>query len=74
LNLFAFAKWFEANFRGVGAEQKQVIEQSAKTAIQNLLSFFILNNLFLRKIVTIKKAIQAKFQLFGKDISQRTVF
>jgi hypothetical protein len=58
LNLFAFAKWFEANFRGVGAEQKLVIEQSAKTAIQNLLSFFILNNLFLLKIVMIKKAIQ----------------
>jgi hypothetical protein len=58
LNLFAFAIWFEANFRRVGAEQKQVIEQSAKTAIQNLLSFFILNNLFLLKIETIKKAIR----------------
>jgi hypothetical protein len=58
LNLFAFAIWFEANFRGVGAEQKQVIEQSTKTAIQKLLSFFILNNLFLLKIGTIKKAIR----------------
>jgi hypothetical protein len=39
-------------------EQKQVIEQSAKTAIPELFKQKVFLNLFLLKIVSIKKAIQ----------------
>jgi hypothetical protein len=40
------------------AEQKQVIDFSAKTAIRKLFNLTFLHNLFLLKILAIKKAIQ----------------
>jgi hypothetical protein len=47
-----------SQFPQSGAEQKQVIDNSAKTAIPKLLNSIFHFNLFLLKILAIKKAIQ----------------
>jgi hypothetical protein len=47
-----------SQFPQPGAEQKQVIDFSAKTAIQLFFNSSIRLNLFLLKILAIKKAIQ----------------
>jgi hypothetical protein len=47
-----------SQFPQSGAEQKQVIDFSAKTAIPKLFNSRFLHNLFLLKILAIKKAIQ----------------
>jgi hypothetical protein len=47
-----------SQFPQSGAEQKQVIDFSAKTAIPKLFNSSIWLNLFLLKILAIKKATQ----------------
>jgi hypothetical protein len=47
-----------SQFPQPGAEQKQVIDYSAKTAILKLFNSIFLRSLFLLKILAIKKAIQ----------------
>jgi hypothetical protein len=47
-----------SQFPQPGAEQKQVIDFLAKTSIQKLFNSTIWLNLFLLKILAIKKAIQ----------------
>jgi hypothetical protein len=47
-----------SQFPQPGAEQKQVIDFSAKTAIRKLFNSIFLHHLFLLKILAIKKATQ----------------
>jgi hypothetical protein len=53
-----------SQFPQTGAEQKQVIDFSSKTAIPELFNSIFLHNLFLLKILAIKKAIQTGFSAF----------
>jgi hypothetical protein len=53
-----------SQFPQSGAEQKQVINNSAKTAIPKLFNSILLLNLFLLKILSIKKEIQTRFSAF----------
>jgi hypothetical protein len=58
VKLICFCDMVLSQFPQSGAEQKQVIDYSAKTAIPKLFNLIFWLNLFLLKIGTIKKAIQ----------------
>jgi hypothetical protein len=58
VKLICFCDMVLSQFPQSGAEQKQVIDFSAKTAIPKLFNSIFLHNLFLLKILAIKKAIQ----------------
>jgi hypothetical protein len=58
VKLIGFCDMILSQFPQPGTEQKQVIDFSAKTAIQELFNSSIWLILFLLKILAIKKAIQ----------------
>jgi hypothetical protein len=58
VKLICFCDMVLSQFPQSGAEQKQVIDYSAKTAIPKLFNLIFQHNLFLLKILAIKKAIQ----------------
>jgi hypothetical protein len=58
VKLICFCDMVLSQFPQSGAEQKQVINFSAKTAIPKLFNLRFQLNLFLLKILAIKKAIQ----------------
>jgi hypothetical protein len=60
-----------SQFPQPGAEQKQVIYFSAKTAIRKLFNSIFLHNLFLLKILAIKKATQALFPAFWQNLHSK---
>jgi hypothetical protein len=63
-----------SQFPQSGAEQKQVINYSAKTAIPKLFNSIFLHNLFLLKILAIKKAIQTWFSAFWQRLHSKNSF
>jgi hypothetical protein len=59
VKLICFCDMVLSQFPQSGAEQKHVIDFSVKTAIPKIFNLIFLLNLFLLKILAIKKAIQA---------------
>jgi hypothetical protein len=59
VKLICFCDMVLSQFPQPGAEQKQVIDFSAKTAIPKHFNSIFLHYLFLLKILAIKKATQA---------------
>jgi hypothetical protein len=57
IKLICFCDMVLSQFPQSGAEQKQVIDFSAKTAIPKLFNSSMWLNLFLLKVLAIKKAI-----------------
>jgi hypothetical protein len=62
-----------SQFPQSGAEQKQVIDFSAKTAIPKLFNSSIWLNLFLLKILAIKKANQTWFSAFLQNLHSKNL-